>query len=103
MFLVSLPLIDGSIPPSSRPSDLVARRAAIRAERERLSQLRRERKVSEETTCDVRRDLDLEEPRVSHTQLNPAVPARRTDEPDPPRTARRERQPAVAGLLDLLR
>jgi Na+/H+ antiporter len=40
------------------------RRTAIAAERERLEQLRRERKVSNETMRRVRHDLDLEESRL---------------------------------------
>jgi hypothetical protein len=74
-------------------------RAAIRAERERVRELRQERRTQKEATRHLRRDLDLEEWR-SATPIEPCGPS--PDEPDPIRTARRERQPAVAGLLDLL-
>ena len=70
MFLIFLPLIDGSTPPRPAADPQTwsrLRRAAIQAERERLRQLRRERKLSEEATRHLRRDLDLEESRVSHT------------------------------------
>ena len=64
------PLLDGSTG-SNTAADPHAwthlRRAAIQAERERLNQLRREGKISEEATRHLRRDLDLEGSRIGHT------------------------------------
>jgi CPA1 family monovalent cation:H+ antiporter len=64
------PLIDGGT--TSDPADdpgawIALRHAAISAERERLYQLRRDGKISEEAMRHLRRDLDLEEARLTHT------------------------------------
>ena len=63
------PLLDGTTG-SNTAADPHAwtrlRRAAIRAERERLAQLRREGKISEEAARHLRRDLDLEESGIGH-------------------------------------
>lgn len=64
------PLIDGragSNPAADPIGWTRLRRAVIETERHRLNQLRREGKISEEAARHLRRDLDLEESRISHT------------------------------------
>jgi Na+/H+ antiporter len=64
------PVIDGRPIPDAA-DDLSAwarlRRSVLQAERERLYQLRREGKISDEAMRHVRHNLDLEESRVAHT------------------------------------
>ena len=64
------PLIDGTTRPDTADEPHAwtrLRRAAIKAERDRLNQLRQDGKISEEAMRHLRRGLDLEESRISHT------------------------------------